>query len=119
MKLATEHQEQAALIAWANNHPIRPIRLLLAIPNGGARSIKTGTMLKAEGVRPGVPDLFLPVARGTFHGLWIEMKRSKGGSVSEDQRKWIYLLDQQGYMVEVCKGFDAAKSTIENYMALS
>ena len=76
-------------------------------------------MLRAEGVKPGVPDLFFPHARGGFHGLFVEMKRPKPrGVVSEQQREWIDRLKKQGYAVEVAYGMEDGIKIVENYLAL-
>lgn len=72
--------------------------------------------LKGEGVRAGVPDLCLPVSRGGYHGLYIELKRISGGRVSPEQRKWLESLRQEGYMAVVCHGWDEARHTIESYL---
>ena len=90
--------------------------LLYAIPNGGKRAIKTAIALKAQGVKSGVPDMCLPVARGGYHGLYIELKRQKGGTVSETQKSWITALTEQGYKAVVCKGADEAIGTIKEYL---
>ena len=89
--------------------------LLFAIPNGGKRGIATAARLKLEGVKPGVPDLMLPVARQGFHGLFIEMKRTKGSSVSREQKTFATALQQQRYRVEVAKGFLEARQIIIDY----
>ena len=113
----SEHQEQTALIAWATlaARVYPALRLLFAIPNGGARDAVTGALLKAEGVRPGVPDLCLPVARHGYHGLYIEMK-DRGGKVSRAQRVWMTDLAAEGYRVEVCYGWEQARETLESYL---
>lgn len=72
--------------------------------------------MTAQGVKPGVPDLFIPRAAGKYHGLFIEMKREKGGKLSIAQAEWIALLRKEGYAARVCAGFDAARQTIERYM---
>lgn len=94
------------------------LRLLHAIPNGGKRDIRTAAMLKAEGVKPGVPDICLPVPRGGKHGLYIELKRRKGGTVSEAQQAWIRALVAQGFVCAVCHGAEEAKNEILAYMAM-
>ena len=118
--IPTEHQEQVALFEWAAwmAKRIPELHLMHAIPNGGKRDIRTAAMLKAEGVKPGVPDIFLPVSRGGKHGLYIELKRRKGGAVSKAQEAWIRALSAQGYMCAVCHGAEAAKSEILAYMAM-
>ena len=114
----SEHLEQKALIQWANlNLKIYPeLSLLFAIGNSGHRSPITGARLKEEGVRAGVPDLCLPVARGPYGSLFIEMKRRMGGIVSPQQRKWIKALREAGNKVEVCAGFIAARDEIIEYL---
>jgi hypothetical protein len=113
-----EHIEQVNLIKWWSlAHKLFGVseQLLFAIPNGGNRNIITATMLKAEGVRAGVPDLFLAVPHGDKHGLFIEMKKTKGGRVSDSQSSMIECLIQNGYAAVVCRGWIDAKTTIENY----
>ena len=67
--------------------------------------------MKGQGVRAGVPDLCLPVARGNEHGLFIELKVA-GGRVSDEQKKWLKALSGQGYRAAVCYGWmEAVKAT--------
>lgn len=117
-KTASEHQEQAALFAWAQLAQGRwpELSLLYAIPNGGKRSLATASLLKAEGVKPGVPDIFLPVARGGYHGMYIELKREKGGRVSVVQQICLEALKKQGYRCAVCHGWESARTEIEQYL---
>lgn len=114
----TETQEQQALIqwwdAWCRSRGI-DYRLLLAVPNGGFRHIATAARLMAEGVRPGVPDLLLAIARGNHHGLWIEMK-SLTGRLSGPQIAVQDLLWAQGYRVATCAGADSAIRVIKEYL---
>jgi hypothetical protein len=63
------------------------LRMLHAIPNGGHRHKATAARLKAAGVKAGVPDICLPVARGDWHGLYIELKVGKN-KLTEAQRRW-------------------------------
>lgn len=116
--IPTEHQEQVALFDWAAwQAGLWPeLRLLYAIPNGGKREIRTAAMLKSEGVKPGVPDICLPIPRGGKHGLYIELKRRKGGTVSPAQEAWIRALCLQGYECCVCCGWDQARETILRYL---
>lgn len=113
-KIPTEHQEQVMLFAWSAHIP--DLRLMHAIPNGGKRDIRTAAMLKAEGVKPGVPDIFLPVPRGGYHGLYIELKRRKGGTVTKEQEAWIKALCEKGYQCAVCHGWEAARDEILDYI---
>ena len=101
----SEHAEQREFVSWFRKRH-RFVRII-AIPNGGQRSIATAARLKAEGVMPGVPDLFIPAWR-----VWIEMKREKGGTVSADQKKWIAYLTECGYRCFVARGAEDAKRQI-------
>lgn len=120
-----EHDEQAGLFLWASwNFATMPeLRLMFAIPNGGHRNLLVAKKMKAEGVKAGVPDIFLPVARGGFHGLFVEMKAEsarpkKGGKggLSDLQCEWIGELRKQGYRVAVCYGRDEAITEVTNYL---
>lgn len=115
--IPTEDEEQSNLILWTQTQKKYPeLRLLFHIPNGGKRSKSEAARFQAMGVKPGVPDLFLPVARGGYHGLFIEMKRQKGGRVSDHQRKWMEQLERNGYRVELCCGMQEAKEALEEYL---
>ena len=115
--MRNEHAEQVALVAWArlHEHRLPGLALLVAIPNDGRRDAVTGARLKAEGVKAGVPDLFLPMARRGFHGLFIELK-APGGAASPEQRGWIARLRLAGYSAEVCCGWEAAALTLNHYL---
>lgn len=113
-----ESEEQSALFKWAGimEKAIPELRLMYHIPNGGLRNKPTAVRLTAEGVRRGVPDICLPVARQGFHGLYIELKRRKGGKTSPEQDEWIELLNKQGNKAVICRGFDEARQMIEWYL---
>ena len=116
----TEAQHQSTLIAWSQQPSIRvkypDIKLLHHIPNGGSRNKIEAVNLKRQGVKAGVPDLHLPVPRGGHHGLYIEMKRADGGTLSPHQREWLKALDGQGYKVAVCHGWEEAREVLECYL---
>lgn len=86
------------------------------VPNGGSRNKIEAARLRAQGVKSGVPDLCLPVARGGNHGLYIELKRRRGGRISEEQVRWIDGLLEQGYAAAICKGWQEAASVIIDYL---
>jgi len=123
-----EHDEQVTVISWAkmNEFQLPELALLHAIPNGmyvvGGVKRRKGVIdkMKAEGMKPGVLDLFWPVARGTWHGLYIEMKRRDKSlsKVSDEQKWWIKKLHEQGYYVSVCWGADEAILTLTEYYNL-
>lgn len=114
----TESQEQQLLFEWAALSAGRwpELALMYHIPNGGSRSKSEAGRFRAEGVKAGVPDICLPVARGGYHGLYIELKRVKGGRVSTAQQGWIAALRDQGYCACVCKGWDDAAHIIKAYL---
>ena len=85
---------------------------MFSIPNGGQRGKVTAHKLKLEGLTPGVPDLFVPEWR-----LWIEMKRVRGGSLSEAQRRIIPELERVGYDVLVCHGCDEAMDKVNEWLS--
>lgn len=116
--IPTENAEQAALFQWAEVASGRypELKLLHAIANGGKRDGRTAAVLQRTGVKPGVPDICLPVPRGDHHGLYIELKRRKGGALSANQRIWLNALTEQGHMAVCCKGADEAIRTIERYL---
>ncbi len=113
----TESEDQQRLFTWAafcaGKYP--ELELLHHIPNGGKRSKGEAGRFRAEGVKAGVPDLCLPVARSGFHGLYIEMKK-QGGKVSQEQARWLNSLDKQGYLTAVCYGWEAAAGVIKDYL---
>lgn len=114
----TEAEEQTALFEWTELQSGRfpEVRLLYHVPNGGSRNKTEAARLRAQGVKAGVPDLCLPVARGGKHGLYIELKRQRGGRTSEEQEGWIKALRKQGFAAEVCKGWQEAAEMIVEYL---
>jgi len=121
MPVATEAAEQCAVVEWAHAMQTRlpGLELLFHIPNGEERSKAAGARLKAQGVQAGVPDLFLPVARGGHHGLWIELKRADhSNGPSPAQVAWIARLRDEGYMVVLCYGADEAMCAITHYLEM-
>lgn len=116
-RIPSEKEEQIALVNWARRNQEYPeLRLLHAIHNSTPTTPKVALQQKLMGTVRGIPDLFLPVARGGYHGIYIELKRSKGGSVSADQKTTIAALQEQGYRVEVCHGADQAKRVLLQYL---
>lgn len=115
----TESEEQQLLISWVRRSlgKYPELNMLYHVTNEGKRSPATGARLKAEGLQPGVPDLCLAVARGEHHGLYIEMKRTKGGRVSPEQARWIEKLSREGYVAVVCRGWEQAREAILRYLA--
>lgn len=109
----TEHDEQVAFLAWTRTRP--ELALVHAIPNGGHRDRRTAQRLKAEGVRAGIPDLFVPVMRGGHGGLYIEMK-SMIGTPSPEQMRVMSALHAAGYCAVVVRGWRNAAAVTEAYL---
>lgn len=116
--IPTEQEEQEALIRWCDNHPDRRASFIYSHLNGLRASIGAVIKAKKAGARKGIPDLFLPIPCGQYHGLYIEMKRLKGGRLSPEQKEWIQTLSYAGYKAEVCKGHQAAIAVIVKYLKL-
>lgn len=157
-KSNSEHGQQRALFAWANvasrygfeaswddrsytvqGHAatygtagaVAALARLYAIPNGGLRDKATAGKLKAEGVKRGVPDIFLPLIVGTWAGLYVELKRPEtkkagtrkaeiiaqpAGATSEAQDDWIGYLRSAGYGVAVAFDWREAAKQIQSYV---
>ncbi len=120
MPVPTESVEQQTLFRWAKLYePLHPeLKRMYHIPNEGKRSYASGRRMIAEGLKRGVPDICLPVARGGYHGLYIELKRLEGGRLSDDQKEWLGALHDEGYMATMCKGWEAASEVILKYLSL-
>ncbi len=93
-----------------------PELALMAHPSQGFRTIVNATRMKAEGARKGVPDMQLTVAKGGFHGLWIENK-TESGKLSDAQISYRDHLIKQGYDFRLCRSFDEIKRAIEAYLS--
>jgi len=115
-----EFWEQCQLFAWAalNIRKHYELWLLNGSLNGVRLSIGAAVKCKKAGMKKGYPDINLPVARQGFHGLFIELKRVKGSSTTKEQIVWHKLLRDEGYRVEVCKGWHEAKDVLIDYLTL-
>jgi len=126
MRLAaagSERQHQVALIEWARRwrcmHP--ELDLLFAIPNQAARRGPNARRLTEEGVRAGMPDLCLPVARGGYHACYLELKRPPAGKNPEKrltaaQRERMAVLQAVGNHVALVIGWDQARDVLIAYI---
>jgi hypothetical protein len=104
-----EDYEQIVFVNWLKKNNI----LFTASANGGKRDLMTAMKLKRMGVSAGFPDIFIPVPKGGYHGLFIELKRIEGGVVSSNQLLWINRLRSYGYYVKVCEGAEIAKKYVD------
>ncbi len=114
----SEAKAQEALMYWAHiSEKYYPeLALLHHIPNGGRRDTKEAASLRRQGVKAGVPDLCLPVARCGYHGLYIELKVGKNRQTAA-QKEWQTALNEQGYLSVVCYGWFDARDMIEQYLS--
>lgn len=121
----TEHSQQVALFAWAalNCGQYPALAYMFAIPNGFFGSAQQKAKMKAEGLRTGVCDVFLPSHNIFTHysGCFIEMKiekyrNYKDGGCSEAQIDFIDFVANQGYYCKVCYNWVEARDTLINYL---
>ena len=103
----TEHEEQREFVQWFRQS--HRDQIIFAIPNGGFRGKAQAGKLKAEGVMPGVWDLFCPDMR-----LWIEFKRVKTGTLSDEQKKFGAHVLRLGYRCMVAYGCQDAINQLPN-----
>lgn len=115
-----EDYEQIRLSNWLHKMGI----VHTASGNGGKRTMLAALKLQRMGLSPGFPDIEipLPIPNGyglyKYCGLYIEMKRTKGGKVTEQQKEWIRYLNNKGYKAYVAKGFEEAKAIVLEYLSL-
>jgi hypothetical protein len=110
-----EHEIQASLFKWLRMAHPKVERVSYAVPNAGKRSVRAGMYYKAEGLKPGVPDICIPVSSQGFNGLYIELK-TDGGKITENQQEWLDRLSEQGYRAVLCHGFEVARAAIDDYL---
>ncbi|NUT73546.1 VRR-NUC domain-containing protein [Pseudomonas sp. C1C7] len=116
-----EGLEQAALMTELRICLPEVADLIYHVPNGGHRVKAVAAKLKAQGVKAGVLDLVLPMARGGYFGLYIEFKATPphDAAVSDSQHTWIRKLSAQGYLAIVCRGHFDAMEQIRAYLRLA
>jgi hypothetical protein len=118
------YQEDAESIALWQRAQLNPIlkKYLYHVPNGGKRNPREAARMKRMGVRAGVHDYHLPVARGCYHGLWIELKplvKGRRPSVSDSQYEWRDKMRDQGYASSyIVHGWHNAIQIMLDYLKL-
>lgn len=110
-----ESKLQQTCVRWFRLQYPKLSGCLFAIPNGGRRSKVEAGIMQAEGVTPGVSDLFLMIASNGWHGMFIEMKYGKG-KLSEAQMEFLDLADSSSYATTVCYSLDDFMKAVEGYM---
>lgn len=111
----TEHQLQSAAIDYLRLTKFK--NCFFSIPNGARRSLGCAAWMKKEGLQSGVPDLFIAYPSGNYHGLFVEFK-TKRGSMSGNQTKWIEELSKNGYFVRVVRDIDDFIVLVNYYSSL-
>jgi hypothetical protein len=159
-KTDTEHAHQRAFFQWINfasrygfgaahkictgtaitrlyncdATPLPELALMHAIPNGGYRRGSEASKLKAEGVKAGVLDTFLPVPKpfkfpdpdtgqdgfGMYAGLYVEFKEPKRrnhteGGMSDTQIEFAEAVRHQGYCARVAYTWREAANVVMLY----
>lgn len=118
-----EGNEQAVVMRWLFGESKRktPVGELydatFHVPNGGVRSQKTASAMKAQGVRAGVSDLVIRQARGGWHGLYLEFKATppRDADLAESQRVWLEGSEYEGYCAGLARGYEEAKALLREY----
>jgi len=113
----SESVTQICLFRWAKYMEGRypELKWMYHVPNEGKRSKSAGARMRQEGLKAGVPDVCLPVPRGEYHGLYIEMKVGKN-KPTDKQKEWLAGLKEQGYSTAVCYGWESASKLILKYL---
>ena len=107
LPIPSEDSEQKLVVDWLDAHGV----LYTHPANGGKRHISTARRMKVQGQKAGVPDLLIfdpPPAMPGIFAVAIEMKRRKGGKVSENQTTWLYSLSKRNWYTAICHGGDEA-----------
>lgn len=120
-RASPEHQHQCALFRWARNpatlRKYPELRLLSSSLNGVKLTKAQAAKAKAAGMLAGEHDVRLPVARGRFTCLSIEMKAGDGRPTPA-QLEYGELLEAEGGCVRFCWTWIEAKEVIEAYLTL-
>ncbi len=120
-KLPLEHDIQVAFFDWVRlaekMHPA--LQLVFAVPNCAKRGYALAARMVKEGLRAGVPDVMLPVARQGFVGLAIEFKRTASTKPSDVQLEYIGKLVKENWLVVVLADSEAAIKTVKNYLGIA
>jgi hypothetical protein len=117
----SESTHARQFMQWCMMHRARfeDLSRIYHVPNGGGRSSKAqSAMLKAEGVRPFVPDYHLDLPLHGFHGLKIELKKFDG-AVYDGQIDEIVYLRRKGYAACFAFGWEAAATAVTLYYTMT
>lgn len=104
----SEKFEQLRLVSWLQAKGLKFTHVV-----GNASSRRRGAQNKAMGMSAGFPDLIIVVRAAV---LFVELKRQRGGRVSDEQAQWIFALHEAGAHARVCNGFEKAKAFVEEFL---
>lgn len=117
-----ELESQINLFTWARNRLVLrkypDLDLLSCSLNGVKLSKAQAGKAKAAGMLQGEHDIKLPVARGGYNGLSIEMKAGRNKPTAE-QLWYAKRLQEEGWKVAFHWDWEDARDEIERYLALS
>ena len=113
----TEHDIQSAFFSKCETLSLTypEFNKIYAIPNGGLRNKIVARKLKKEGVKSGIPDVFVAVPRNGYHGLYIEFKCGKN-KLTKNQAVWFEKLSECAYKCEVCYSSIDAINILFDYL---
>lgn len=117
---ASEYQIQVAIFLWMDLHRNRYPNLDLSYSTASGVKMPIGLLMKCKRtgiVKKGLPDIVIPVPKGEYHGMYIELKTNEG-KASKEQAEYVKRLSELGYKAIVCKGFDQTIKEIQGYFAL-
>ena len=119
-RVPLEAFEQELIFKWRDQNKIKYPDLALLHSSGNGLRLTPGqaTKAKKQGLTKGLPDIFLPVPKNNYYGLFIELKRIKGGKVSPEQEMFIKALEKQGYKAKVCHGHQESIEIIKEYLGI-
>lgn len=116
-----EFDEQCALFSWARDPLARKIypglRLLSSSLNGVKLTKAQAGKAKAAGMLTGESDVRLPVPRGRWIGLIIEMKAGKN-TATDEQLAYGKEMEAEGHRFRICYSATAAQEIIIEYLSL-
>ena len=111
----TESRIQSDCVKWFRLNYHQFAHLFFKIDNEGQRSPKRAAMALAMGLVAGIPDMFLSVPSGVYHGAYFEFKKP-GEKLSPKQKDRIMVLKLQGYYVEVVETIEQFQVEVKKYL---
>jgi hypothetical protein len=120
--ITTHHEDNESIALWQRAQ-LDPVlrKYLYHIPNGGNRNPREAARMKRMGVRPGVHDYHLPVPRGIYHSLWVELKPDVKGyhpKIGAKQIDWRSKMIGVGSAAYIVKGWEFAIEIMLQYINL-